>query len=179
MRSAGLLTAVLLALAAPPAGADESVLREPDPDDEPVKVGVSLGFGYATADDGDGGTLSLLPAQVGVDVMLFTHWEWMLDLRVDFDPASPLTPVRSYTGLLWFAAHFDVLPLSPLVGVGAGAILDGENPGLVTATFGACLGLELWFDAAWRLTLRGAQRLNIAADWTMPFDLLLTAEYFF
>ena len=179
MRTVGLPTALLLAFVASTAAADDRVLREPDPDESPVRAGVSLGLGYATADDGEGGTASLLPAQVGLDLLFLSHWEGLLDLRVDFDPASPDTPVSSYTALVWFAAHFDLLPLSPLVGLGGGATFDGSEPGKVTGTVGACFGLALWFEASWRLTLRGAQRLNFDAEWTMPFDLLLTAEYFF
>ena len=179
MRSCGLLPAFLLAVAASPAAADDRVLLEPDPAKDPVRIGVSLGLGYATADDGEGGTASLLPAQLSLDLLFLSHWEGILDLRVDFDPASPRTPVHSYTALVWFAAHFDLLPLSPLVGLGGGAMFDGTEPGRVTGTAGVCLGLALWFEASWRLTLRGAQRLNFDADWTMPFDLLLTAEYFF
>ena len=129
--------------------------------------------------DGEGGIVSLLPAQFSLDLLFLSHWEGILDLRVDFDPASPRTPVYSYTALVWFAAHFDLLPLSPLVGLGGGATFDGSEPGKVTGTVGACFGLALWFEASWRLTLRGAQRLNFDAEWTMPFDLLLTAEYFF
>jgi hypothetical protein len=179
MRSAGPLFAVLLAIAPSSAAGDDRVLVEPDPAEDPVRVGVSLGVGYATADDGDGGTASLLPTQVSLDLLFLSHWEGILDLRVDFDPASPRTPVYSYTALAWFAAHFDLLPLSPLVGLGGGAMFDGTEPGRVTGTVGACFGLALWFEASWRLTLRGAQRLNFDTDWTMPFDLLLTAEYFF
>ncbi|MBI5489460.1 MAG: hypothetical protein HY905_19155 [Deltaproteobacteria bacterium] len=177
MRWAGVLVVLLLAPAAS-AAATEPVLQQPAPEDV-FHVGVSLGLGYSSVDVPEDGTADLLPLQVGVDFLLFTHWEAMLDLRVDLDPKSPGSPVNSYAALLWLIAHFDLLPLSPFVGLGGGAVLDVVEPMALAGTFGATVGLSLWFEASWRLTLRGAQRWYFGLESTMPFDLLLTAEYFF
>jgi hypothetical protein len=174
----GLRLAATLGLAAGIATTPASAqLLQQNRDD--FAFGLSLGLGYASTDVAEGGTADLLATQVGVSGILWSHWEAALDLRIDLDPATPDARVRSYTALLWVIAHFDLLPLTPFVGAGGGVVLDGTDPRLVWGTIGACLGLALWFESTWRLTLRGAQRWVFDDVGAMPLEILLTAEYYF
>jgi len=163
-----------LGLAAAPASAQ---LLQQNEDD--FAFGISLGLGYASTEVSADETADLLATQVGVSGILWSHWEAALDLRIDLDPATPDARVRSYTALLWVIANLDLLPLTPFVGAGGGVVLDGTDPRLASGTIGACVGLALWFDPTWRLSLRGAQRWVFDDVGAMPLELLLTADYYF
>lgn len=191
-RVPSLLLALLALLPTLPARAAEApaVL---EPDRRWLNVGLSLGTGYATVDSADAGSADLLVTQLGVRSILWAQWEAALDLRVNFDPTRPGSgAVHSYDLLLWLNADIDLMPLVLFVGVGGGAVFEGAVPFALHGTVGACVGLALWFEAAWRLTLRGAQRWVFAADGSisgsdptassspfLPTEVLLSGEYFF
>jgi len=165
----------LLAFLAAPAVSAQ--LLQQNEDD--FAFGISLGLGYASTEVSEDETADLLATQIGVSGILWSHWEAALDLRIDLDPATPDARVRSYTALLWLIANLDLLPLTPFVGAGGGVVLDGTDPRLAWGTVGVCVGLALWFDPTWRLSLRGAQRWIFDDVGAMPLELLLTAEYYF
>jgi hypothetical protein len=181
-RGAAIVIGFVVATAAVPAfGAD--VLQT---DERWLNVGASIGLGYAAVNGGEDDGLDLLTAQVGVHSILWSHWEAGLDFRMDFDPAAADAPQRihSYMILLSVLAHLDMLPLTPFAGLDGGILLDGEDPALVSGTIGGCLGIALWFEATWRLTLRGTQRMVFGQDEAVPSmfaptEVLLTGEWFF
>jgi len=164
-----------------------------EPNREWFAFGLSLGAGYATVDSADVSGPDLLVAQLGVRSIFLTQWELALDLRASFAPARPESGAPcSYDALLWLIADLDLLPLVLFVGAGGGGVFEGAAPFALHGTVGACIGLALWFEGAWRLVLRAAQRWVFRADGSvsgadptagsspfLPTEVLLAGEYFF
>lgn len=164
-----------------------------EPNREWFALGLSLGAGYATVDSADVSGPDLLVAQLGVRSIFLTQWELALDLRASFAPARPESGAPcSYDALLWLIADLDLLPLVLFVGAGGGGVFEGAAPFALHGTVGACIGLALWFEGAWRLVLRAAQRWVFRADGSvsgadptagsspfLPTEVLLAGEYFF
>jgi hypothetical protein len=182
-----LVAATAIASASLPARGD--VLRA---DERWINVGASIGAGYAAVTTADG-TDDVLVMQAGVRAILWSYWEAALDLRVDVHPIvrDPADIVDTWSALLWLIANLDLLPFTPFIGLGGGAVFDGRDPAAVAPTFGWCLGVALWFEATWRLSLRGAQRWvfddgssasgggdALSGRW-MPTEIVLTGEWFF
>lgn len=164
-----------------------------EPNRDGFALGLSLGTGYASVDSADADHANLLVTQIGVRSIFLAQWELALDLRVNFDPTRPgIDAVHSYDGLLWLIADIDLLPLVLFVGVGGGGVFEGAVPFALHGTVGACVGLALWFEATWRVVLRGAQRWVFRYDGSvsgadptassspfLPTEVLLAGEYFF
>jgi hypothetical protein len=189
--AAPLLFAVALLPARAGRAAEAPAVLEPNRDW--FAAGLSLGFGYATVDSADSGSADLLVTQLGARFVLWAQWEAALDLRVNFDPTRPGSgAVHSYDALLWLQADIDLMPLVLFVGLGGGGVFEGAVPFALHGTVGACVGLALWFEARWRLVVRGAQRWVFRADGSisggdptagsspfLPTEVLLAGEYFF